>query len=269
MSVPDAKASMARAYASGKPPKLLSIDASGTDELWAIGDVAFVLPAVPPDAPPLLEYALRLRREATLTGACDQCGTNLRIEPIETNGLPNVSASVLPHRSNCPAADENILPLLDAYSKEHSIQSSKEALTAASRRTKERLNSVLKNRTDVKLTGEVEQKANKLLDEKLEATAGKACGHLKSRPAQTWNLYLWDDTWRCDECSLRFSESVRSGAFRLDPIEDLSCDYCHRYSPNTLTPTVTRIGIHVMQGAICRRCAREWGYSEGKAEAKE
>jgi hypothetical protein len=266
MSVPEAKAFMARAYASGKMPKLLSVDPSGTDEVWALDEVAFVLPAVPPDASPLLEYALRLRREATLAGSCDQCGATFRVEAIDEENNTSVGAGIFPHRSNCPAADEYIAPLLEAYSEQHAVNTARNAFTSASRRTKEYLLSTLQNRIDVKLTSKIESKANKLLNEKLEATAGKACGHLRGRPAQTWNLCLWDDTWRCNECALRFSESVRLGAFRLDPIEDHSCDYCRRYCPNTLSPMVMRVGIHVMHGAMCRRCAREWGHSERRTE---
>lgn len=269
MSVPDAKALMARAYASGKTPKLLSVVPNGSDEIWVLDEVAFLVPVVPPDAPPLLEYALRLRREALLSGVCDQCGaTHGRIEPIDEAYSSKINSAFFIHRSNCPATDEYILPLLDKYKKEHSSMLARDQIASASRKIKEKIVASLGNRFNNNVSSETEEKTKDLLDQRLSTSPMKVCGHLGSRPAQTWNLFLWNEMWRCDECDLRFSESIRTGAFSLNPIEDNSCDFCHRYAPMTLMPSVMRVGIYIMRGAMCRRCAREWGYSEHGSEVK-
>lgn len=258
MSVPDAKAAMARAYASGKEPTLKAVHPSGTDEVWELDGVAFVVPAIPADAPPLLEYALRLRRDATLSGSCERCGTTFDMAP-QTESFPsNVSEGFFPHRNNCPAADENVLPLFEAYYKRHAESDPQDNLNAASRRTREQLKPVFENGTEIKTSASVRERAEQFLDRKLQETKGRACPHIKAQPAQTWHINLWDDMWRCDECHLRFAESFRTGNSRLDPIEDHSCDYCRRYTPRTMQPMVMRMGIHVMYGAICRRCRGEW-----------
>jgi hypothetical protein len=262
VSVGDAKAALAHAYASGKTPRLLSVAPNGLDELWALADVVFVVPVVPADAPPLLEYALRLRREAMLTGACDQCGASFTVMVIDETETPKVGTSFFAHRSNCPGRDENVLPLLEKYHKKHFTSSVSVEIDLAKRKTKERLLASLTNRIDINVTGEIKSQANRFLDERLSTSPVKACGHLTSKPIQTWNLFLWNDMWRCDECLLRFSESVRHGAFRLTALEDYSCDFCRRYAPKTLSPVVMRVDTFVMHGGICRRCAREWGYVE-------
>lgn len=253
---------MARAYASGKTPRLLRVAPDGMNEVWVLDDVAFVVPVVPPDAPPLLEYALRLRREALLCGVCDQCGSTFDLDSPQETYSSNVSSAIFSHRNNCPATDEDIIPLLDEYIKQRNATDIKDEMKSASRRTREKMLARLDNRIDVDVTSEVESKANELLGEKLSRSPVKICGHLRTAPAQTWHLYLWDDTWRCDECVLYFSETVRRGAFRLSDLEDHSCDFCNRYAPTTLTPMVMRVGMYIMHGAICRRCGRNWGYTE-------
>jgi hypothetical protein len=269
MPVPEAKASMARAYASGKAPKLLAVLPDGHSELWALDDVVFVLPVVPADAPPLFEYALRLRREASLTGACDQCGASLSLEPVEAElsretGAPFMGDAIFAHRSNCPANDNNIYPLLEKYLKKRTSSNLDDNLSSVKHRTRKNVLDGIpeSRRIDLDVTDELKDKTNKLLDERLAAGTVKTCGHLRSEPVQTWHLLLWNDTWNCGECAIRFGEAVRRGAFRLDRIEDNSCDFCHRYAPTTLTPIVLRADIWIMHGAICRRCAPEWGHRE-------
>jgi hypothetical protein len=78
MSIAEAKATMARAYASGEVSKLDSVSPDGMNEIWTLGGVLFLLPAIPADAPPEVEYALSLRRDASLSGQCDMCGAACR-----------------------------------------------------------------------------------------------------------------------------------------------------------------------------------------------
>lgn len=266
MPIPDAKAALARAYASGKEPHLTAVHASGTDEVWELDGVAFIVPVIPAGAPPLLEYGLRLRRDATLSGSCDQCGATFDMDPQFKGSPLNVSSGSFPHRTTCPAADENLLPLMQAHYEQHAKVDLQEDLTAASRRTREQLKPIFEVGTEIGSSDKVREKAEKFLDRKLEETVGNFCPHLKTQPAQTWHINLWDDTWRCTECNLRYVESFRSGVSRINPIEDHSCDYCHRYAPNTLQPIVMRLGIHVLHGAMCRRCRSEWEQNrEGSA----
>lgn len=91
MSIAEAKAAMARAYASGEVPKLDSVSPDGLNETWTLGNVLFLLPVVPPDAPPELEYALRLRRDASLSGTCDECGAAFNVKPWEDEGASSLS----------------------------------------------------------------------------------------------------------------------------------------------------------------------------------
>lgn len=265
MSIPEAKAVIARAYASGKTPKLLSVSPSGHDELWALDEVVFVVPTVPADAPPLLEYAIRLRREATLTGECDQCGASFSVAPMEELDDAALSGGGFAHRGNCPATDENIAPLLEKHYRSHENVRVRDEIKSVKRKTKEKVVASIPNRIDLEVTKEVRSKANRLLDKRLATSVIKTCGHLKAVQLQTWNLFLWDDTWRCDECNLRFLESLWRGAFRLSLLEEYSCDFCRRYAPTSLTPVVMRIDIFVIQGAMCRRCGPEWGY-KGEVE---
>lgn len=110
MSIAEARAIMARAYASGETPKLDSVSPDGINEIWILGGVLFFLPLIPDDAPPEVEYALLLRREATFTGHCDMCGAAFDVEPVEDLEANRLSAGVFWHRGNCLAVDENIIP---------------------------------------------------------------------------------------------------------------------------------------------------------------
>jgi hypothetical protein len=51
MAVSHAKAALARAFSEGHSPAFVPITPSGQSELWQLGDVAFVVPVVPNDAP--------------------------------------------------------------------------------------------------------------------------------------------------------------------------------------------------------------------------
>jgi hypothetical protein len=270
MPVSGAKAAMARAYASGQKPKLIEVSPSGDNELWSLDRVLFLLPVIPPGASPELEYALRLRRDASLAGCCDQCGATFTIDSVAGQEDPDVSAAFFPHRSNCLAADDNIIPLLEEHYNKHHSDDTEEILQAASRRTKEKLRDSLRDRrVDIRVTEELQARMEKVLDDKLAATAGRFCGHLKYNSAQTWNICLWDDFWRCDECHLRFAMTVQAGAFRLSADEEDTCDFCRRFAPMSLQPTVVRINLWVLYCAACRRCAKELGDAGLNVEAKK
>lgn len=267
MSIADAKAAMARAYAGGDVPQLDSVSPDGMNEIWTLGHVLFLLPVVPPNAPPELEYALRLRRDASLSGQCDECGAACAVLPTENPQTENISAGLFSRRGNCLAADGNIYPLLSAYYQKRDNTSLDDRLAASSRQTEAKLLASLPDRIDIPATSSINERFVKLLDEKI-ATAKKHCPHLDSDPVQTWHVFLWDDTWRCDECSFRFAAAHRSGPPLLSPLEESTCDYCRRYSPTFLHQTVSRVGTFVLYGAACRRCAREFETGDDSLEAK-
>ncbi len=266
MSTAEAKAAMARAYTSGEAPTLDSVSPDGMTELWKLGDALFLLPVIPPDAPPEVEYALRLRRDASLSGQCDMCGASFSVQPSEDFGTGSVSAGLFPHRGNCLAADENIFPLVTSFYEKRDKVTHSEAFEAASRRTKEKILSALPNRTEISATDGMKERFLGHLDEKLASAKGR-CPHLTSNPAQTWNIFMWNDRWRCDECHLRFATDCQRQS-PLAPIEDLSCDYCRRYSPTYLKPTVSRVGTFLLYGAACRRCAREFESETENVESR-
>jgi len=267
MSVAEAKAAMARAYANGEVPKLESVSPDGMNEIWTLDGVLFLLPAIPPDAPPEFEYALRLRRDASLSGQCDVCGAAFNVQPVDGFEDSNVSSSVFPHRGNCLAADGNIYPLMSAYYEKRNKTGRKETLAAASRRTKEKVLAAVpdRDRVDILVTESIRERFLGYLDEKI-ATAKGRCPHLQSNPAQTWHIAMWDDTWRCDECTVRFAMANRQRPL-LSPIEEHSCDYCRRYSPTYLQQTLTRVSTFLLYGAACRRCARELEVGDESVEA--
>jgi hypothetical protein len=266
MPTPEAKATMARAYASGETPKLDSVSPNGRNEIWSLANVLFLLPVIPPGAPAELEYALRLRRDASLGGQCDECGASFDVAPADELDYAEISTGLFAHRGNCLAADENIIPLMDAYDRARSSVSVDDEIAVASRETRDKIAESLVNRIDVKVTGKVEARVKRLLDEKL-ARSPNGCGHLKSRPIQTWHIFLFDDVWRCDECWLRFASSMQDRGLRLSPLEESTCDYCRRFSPTSLAPTVSRVGTFVLYGAACRRCAQDFGVVDESVEA--
>jgi hypothetical protein len=114
MGMSELKAALADAYANGDEPKFVSVADNG-DELWSMGGAMFVLPAVPAGAPPELEYALRVRRDAVLSGTCEECNASLDAGPFgQLEGVEAVAA-IIPHRRNCPASDGNLLPQLRRF----------------------------------------------------------------------------------------------------------------------------------------------------------
>ena len=79
-------------------------------EVWQRGEVAFVVASVPEDAPATVRDALDRRRRATLTGRCACCG-RLHLRRMHPG---QISQQIFVHEQECPAADGNLGPLLEA-----------------------------------------------------------------------------------------------------------------------------------------------------------
>lgn len=222
--------------------------------MWMLGNVAFVLPVIPPDASPELEYALRLRRETSLTGKCDQCGAAVGWKPGVALDGTTIAEAYIPHRRNCPAHDMNTEPLLRSYYEEQDNKPFGKALSDASARTKEKLEKRLLDPVLIKGNETEESWAEGLLDGLLEKR--DQCEHLKTRPAQTWNILLGTTKFQCDECWAYFQASIANGTFRMSTVEEHTCDRCRRYVAS-LSPLVVRISNFVLHGGLCVKCARE------------
>ncbi len=88
-----------------------------------IGRVAYMLPVVPEDAPPLAREGLTRRRLAALTGRCP-CGTigeplsrqqRRAQERARAKGSTDVLHARFEHEADCPAVDDNLVPILRAW----------------------------------------------------------------------------------------------------------------------------------------------------------
>jgi len=249
----DLKGTLASAYSSDEEPKYVSLSPNGMSEMWAVGGVAFMIPAVPPDASLELQFALRARRNALLTGQCEECGAFF--DPKTTDAVRGVgiAGAYVPHRANCAASDEAAEPLYVNYISDHSDQTVPEALDAASRRTREQLDSNMRFRTE--LSVEIyEDWAQELLDRNLDRDVVAVCDHLGANVAQTWNMLLGYNRWYCDECWEYLAFDVARGRFATSMIEEFTCDYCRRYV-STLQLLVVRVGNFVLRGGMCRRCS--------------
>ena len=255
MDIGDAKAALARAYAASEQPQLAAVLPTGRDEIWTLGGVAFILPIVPSDASPELEYALRLRRDASLVGECENCRASFGIHKAHTSEVAlGTIEGIIPHRGNCPAADENVAPLLDAHYEALDAATWSETITAASKRTKEKIDAENTRSILIPETPGTTEWAKEVLDKHLELQ--KRCMHLRTRPAQTWNVLLDDGSFKCDECWAYFEAEIASGRFQLGLIEEFTCDRCRRYS-NSLQSLVLRISNFVLRGGLCQRCTKE------------
>ncbi|MFI0937493.1 hypothetical protein [Streptomyces sp. NPDC021020] len=249
----DIKAGMANAYSQGAEPRLVSLMPNGRDELWAVGKFLFVLPAIPPNCPALLEYALRLRREATLTGKCTQCGTAAGLGTFGNFESVPFGEAWLPHRSNCPGADENVIPQLRRHYHNLSKKSFDDSIQEASNRTRERI-APLKT-TGFSVNPRFEAWAEMLLDKKTEPGT-RRCDHLQANPAQPWNSLIADIEWRCDQCFAYLKQSVEEGELGFDEREEHTCDYC-REEVQRLEPLVIRMSTFLMYGGVCAKCHRK------------
>ncbi|WP_162257948.1 hypothetical protein [Kitasatospora sp. Root187] len=222
--------------------------------MWAIGNAAFLIPAIPPNCPALLEYALRVRREATLTGKCEECSATAGSWTF-AGASDNVSHSEIRHRGNCPATDQNIGPQLAEHYDNERRKGLEDALVEASAKTRAKVESQVAEK-EVITNPTYETWANDFLDKTLNPRTHEICGHLLANPAQTWHLNTGDRKWRCDQCIPYFVDAVKSGTIQLSAVEEFTCDHCRRQEL-TLEPMVLRIGNYVIYGGLCRKCASE------------
>lgn len=254
MGEAESKAALASVYSQGKEPRLISVSDSGLDEAWAIGDTLFIVPAIPTGAPPLLEYALRVRREATFTGSCSVCGATVGTLTFGTGSTAPLKHSSIPHRNNCPALDGNITPQLVQHYKDRSGQTLEQQLQKATKQTRLKIQSMpTENRIPVK-SASFEKWASQFIDASLRDSS--ACGHLKGDVAQTWNMLTGDGTWKCDECFAYYQDSVRKGEVTLSQEEEHTCDRCRKFAP-PLEPMLIRIDNFYILGGMCSSCSIE------------
>ncbi|MFE7056200.1 hypothetical protein ACFVAO_13390 [Streptomyces californicus] len=252
MGMSELKAALADAYANSAEPKFLSVAENG-DELWSMGSAMFVLPAVPAGAPPEMEYALRVRRAAVLSGTCDECNASLNADPFGRLEGVEAVAAIIPHRRNCPASDENLLPQLQRFREHRKSTSTEDIFAAASRATrlsveaKTPLRRMIRNR-------KFESWVRRLLDQKLAESTGE-CGHLHVDPAQTWNILLGDTEWKCDQCWEYQGLEIIRGNSPISTQEDFTCDHC-RTVKDELEPLILRVGTFVLHGGLCRTCSK-------------
>lgn len=255
MGEAESKAALAGIYSQGKEPRLVSVSDSGHDEAWAIGDALFIVPAIPPDAPALLEYALRVRREATFTGQCSVCGASVGILTFGNTSDTPLSHSSIPHRNNCPALDENLAPQLAQHYRDRSSQTLEQQLQSATKQTRLKAEAATPAGNRIPITNSAFEKwAASFIDARLNDSP--TCGHLKANIAQTWNMSTADRSWRCNECFTYYQESVRKGEVPLSYQEEHTCDRCRRFAP-PLEPMLVRVDNFFIVGALCSACSTE------------
>ncbi|MET8381180.1 hypothetical protein [Streptomyces microflavus] len=249
------KATLASVYSQGTEPVLVSVSDNGRDEAWGIGTALFVVPAIPPDASPTLEYALRVRREASFTGRCSECNATVGMRTFASASGIGVSASELPHRNNCSASDENVGPQLSRHYEKSSRQTVEQKVKASSIKARQRTESIPhENRVAIR-NPEFKKWAITFLDEMLSPQSREMCGHLEANVAQAWNIITADKVWRCDECHAYYQESIKKGEVELSIREEFTCDFCDKFSA-PIEPLVIRIDNFVMSGGFCTGCAK-------------
>jgi hypothetical protein len=87
------------------------VGSTGDFEVWALGRVAFVVPAINDAMPPDLKDALATRRAAMLTGTC-ACGAQMLLT-IDPGGHP--AAVRMDHEVDCAAHDRQVRDLLNRH----------------------------------------------------------------------------------------------------------------------------------------------------------
>lgn len=252
----EAKARLARAYASPRPPRRLELTPDGLAELWKVGEVVMVIPVVPYDSPAELEFALRLRRDAMLTGQCERCGATPSLELTPVAADPPITRSVFKHRMSCPGRDEGVAPLIRTYRAARAKQDNRERFTGAQKATGSVVEPYKANGLQIRST-EGEQMAQTLLTKLMSADTATRCAHLTPGPYQTWNVFIADGNWRCNECYAYYRANELAGS--LSAVEEFTCDICRRYAPATIAPLVIRIDMFVLRGAACGRCFDTYG----------
>ncbi|MFJ4850726.1 hypothetical protein [Streptomyces sp. NPDC088733] len=258
------KAALAEAYAKGDEPKFQYIMPTG-DEVWNLGSALFVLPSIPPGAPPELEYALRVRRDAVFSGTCEECNASLDVDPFGRLDGIDAAAGIIPHRRNCPASDENVIPQLRRAREERASASVGAVLEAASRATRLRVEEKIPVRRMIR-SKRFEAWGRRLLDRQLEEVI-EQCDHLRMDPAQTWNLLLGATSWNCNECWEYHNLEIARGNSPISDQEDFTCDYCRTVHEN-LEPLVLRIGTFILHGGLCQTCSKRSMETNGKPRRK-
>lgn len=254
MGEAESKAALASVYSQGKEPRLMSVSDDGLDEAWAIGHTLFIVPAIPTGAPPLLEYALRVRRDATFTGICSDCNATVGTLTFGAASTTPLNHSSIPHRNNCPALDANITPQLRQHYKDRSSQTLKQQLHSATKQTRLKLQSMPReNRIPIK-NAKFEKWASDFIDARLKDSS--ACGHLKGDVAQTWNMLTGNRAWKCDECFAYYQDSIRKGEVPLSLEEEHTCDRCRKFAP-PLEPMMIRVDNFYVVGGMCSSCSTE------------
>ncbi|WP_458691255.1 hypothetical protein [Nocardia tengchongensis] len=250
------KAHLANAYTGKKQSVFISAAPNDFDEIWAIGDVAFVVPVVPDDADPELSYALTLRRHALLTGRCDGCdAVPGETEVYRRHGM-NLAPMTFPHRRNCPASDQSAGPLLEAHQNVIKTQTMERKVQDVMVSTGDKFRSEIPSNAQRLVDAGAVEWGKELLDRELNAKPLFVCHHLISEPVQTWCKLLGDNRWHCQECWGDVLLLIRSGEFCLPLVEDFTCDYCRRYC-RELSPIRMRVGIHLLQGGLCTKCKQK------------
>ncbi len=259
----ESKAALAGAYSQGEEPQLVGVSPTGLDEAWRIGSALFIVPAIPPDAPPLLEYALRVRREATFTGRCSDCGASVGTLTFANTSDTPLSHSSIPHRNNCSALDENIAPQLERYHREMAGQTLEQRLKGVTRNTRLKAESIPEDKRISIKNAKFMDWAKKFLDARLEDSP--VCGHLQANVAQTWNMSTGNRTWKCNECFAYYQESVRKGEELVSYQEEHTCDRCRKFSP-PLEPMLIRIDNFFIVGGMCSTCSAESQTSPARSQ---
>lgn len=252
MGEAESKAALAGIYSQGKEPRLISVSDSGLDEAWAVGDALFIVPAIPPGASALLEYGLRVRREATFTGECSVCGAIVNLGTFGHSAKIPLTHSSIPHRNNCPALDENVTPLLRAHYEEQASRTMEQQLQRATIETRSKIDIAPKDRRLSIKNSAFEKWATDFVHARLDDSP--ACGHLKANVAQTWNMITGDRSWKCNECYAYYQEDVRKGEAPLSYQEEHTCDHCRKFAP-PLEPMLIRIDNFFVMGGLCSACS--------------
>lgn len=212
----------------------------------------FVLPAVPAGAPPELEYGLRVRRDAVLSGTCEECNASLKADPFGRLEGVETATAIIAHRRNCPASDGNLLPQLWRFREERTSTSVDEIFAAASQATRLSIEARTPSRRMIH-NRKFEAWGRRLLDEKLAESS--KCGHLHADPVQTWHLLLGDTRWMCNQCWEYQSQEIVRGNSPINAQEEYTCDHC-RTVKDELEPLILRIGTFVLHGGLCRTCSK-------------
>lgn len=253
----DTRAQLFSMYSSGQKPRFLRLHPNGTDEIYALGEQAVIVPAIPPNAPDVLENALRIRRSAILNGQCPHCKV-----PATPEVLPDIAgtpalAVTFNHRHRCPAEDKKVLRMISDFERQRQRDDVEELdFNWAQQRNREKM-SAIKPYGIMMDSPKARARAEGLLDQLSVSLPGiTRCDHLAIHPAQPWNIFLAAKRWLCDECWERRAEEISIGEKHhfLGPVEEHTCDLCRRFKPEKLQPLMFRIDLFVMHGAACENC---------------